>query len=123
MLSVVFVITAPDDLSVWIVAVPDFTAIKGAAVTAYDARSKTTFPAVAAIQAFAPLITLNPMEVKINLRYEEENLHGKSREGRDNKLSFGSGSNLQRKSAYAAEKQHSTELQVLYFIKQSMPVL
>ena len=29
------------------------------------------------------LITLNPMEVKINLRYEEENLHGKSREGRE----------------------------------------
>ena len=28
------------------------------------------------------LLTLNPMEVKINLRYEEENLHGKSREGR-----------------------------------------
>ena len=29
------------------------------------------------------LLTLNPMKVKINLRYEEENLHGKSREGRN----------------------------------------
>ena len=29
------------------------------------------------------LITLNPMKVKINLRYEKENLHGSFREGRE----------------------------------------
>lgn len=34
---------------------PDFAAVKGAAVTAYDARGKTTFAAVASFQAPSPL--------------------------------------------------------------------
>ena len=48
-------IAAPNDFSVWIVAVPNLAAIKGAAVTAYDARGKTAFAAVAPFQASSPL--------------------------------------------------------------------
>ena len=54
LVAFVFVIAAPDCSPVLVGTVPDLTAIEGAAISADDARSKTTFPAVAALEASSP---------------------------------------------------------------------
>lgn len=55
LVAFILIVAAPDCAAVLIRAVLDFTAIKGAAVTAYDARGKTAFAAVASFQTSPPL--------------------------------------------------------------------
>ena len=63
LLSIVLVVTAPDHLAVWIVAVPHLAAIEMTAVAAHDSAGKAAISAVLPFQFF-PARELNLNQIK-----------------------------------------------------------